>query len=106
MLYNSFYFNCTSLSAEARTWKEIFNTAIFFFDEGEYAEALYNYKLLYEQDSTNADVNFRIGMCYMFLPGEEIKAVPYLNGQQKILMSITENILSIMKVPHCMPSFS
>ncbi len=77
------FLTVTSLSAEARTWREIFNTAIFFFDEKEYAEALYNYKLLYEKDSTNADVNFRIGMCYMFLPGEEIKAVPYLERATK-----------------------
>lgn len=67
-----------TFAQERQNWKDIFGTATFFFEEDEYEEALYNYQLLYEIDSTNPDVNFRIGMCYMAMPGEEVKAIPYL----------------------------
>ncbi len=68
--------------------KEIFNDAMYFYNRDDYAEALYNFKRLYRYDSTNASINYKIGYCYMQIPGEEHKAIPHL---KKATKNISEN---------------
>jgi tetratricopeptide (TPR) repeat protein len=68
--------------------KDIFNDAMYFYNRDDYAEALYNLKKLYRLDSTNASINYKIGYCYMQLPGEEHKAIPHLKKASK---NISEN---------------
>jgi hypothetical protein len=58
--------------------KEMFEDAAFFYESGDYREALYNYLKLHEALPENNNINFQIGMCYMNIPGEEVKSVPYL----------------------------
>ncbi len=45
---------------------------------GEYSEALPLYKLLYEKGYRSANLNFKIGECYLNLPGHKDKSIPYL----------------------------
>ncbi|MFW6224657.1 MAG: tetratricopeptide repeat protein, partial [Bacteroidota bacterium] len=68
--------------------KEIFNDAMYFYNRDDYAEALYNFKRLYRYDSTNASINYKIGYCYMQIPGEEHKAIPHL---KKATKNMSEN---------------
>jgi hypothetical protein len=56
---------------------EYFDDAEFFFDDGDYREALYNFQKVHEKDTSNANINYRIGMCYVNIPGEETKAIKY-----------------------------
>jgi len=57
--------------------KEYFTDADFFFEGEDYREALFNYLKIHDKDSVNANINYCIGMCYMNIPGEETKAIPY-----------------------------
>jgi outer membrane protein OmpA-like peptidoglycan-associated protein len=66
-----------------------FFDAEFFFMEEEYAEALYAYKNVYiAGNQDNANINYRIGVCYLHIEGEKSQAIPYL---EKAVKSITEN---------------
>jgi len=57
--------------------KDYFNDADYFYESQDYREALFNYLKIHEKDSTSANINYCIGMCYIYIPGEETKAIPY-----------------------------
>lgn len=63
--------------------KQVFSDAMYFYEREDYSEALYNFKKLYQEDSTNANINYRIGCCYLEIPGKEEKAIPYLQRASK-----------------------
>ncbi len=46
--------------------------------ENNYALALLNFQKAYELDSTNANISFLLGKCYLFSPTEKKKAEQYL----------------------------
>lgn len=66
--------------------KEYFEDAQYFYDTEDYREALYNFLKLWEAMPENANVNFKVGMCYLNIPGEESKAIPYF---EKAIKRIT-----------------
>ena len=56
-----------------------FSDAEFFLAEEEYVDALYDYLELYDNGfEDNANINYRIGICYLYIPGQKDKAIPYL----------------------------
>ena len=61
---------------------DYFDDAEFFFDDGDYREALFNFQKVHEKDTSNANINYRIGMCYVNIPGEETKAIKYFERAQ------------------------
>ena len=58
--------------------EELFSEGEFFFLIEEYEEALYYYLQLVDQFPGNANFNFKAGMTYLQIPGQEHKAIPYL----------------------------
>ncbi len=87
-LYNSlqmknlfFYFSlilCFSGYAQnSESPQELFDEGQFFFNRGEYKEALYYFKRLVDTDKENANFNYKVGECYLNIEGMEYKAVPY-----------------------------
>lgn len=59
--------------------KEYFLDAEFFFAQEEYADALYDYLELYNNGyRDNANINYRMGICYLNLPGQKEKAIDHL----------------------------
>ncbi|MBN1415045.1 MAG: PD40 domain-containing protein [Bacteroidales bacterium] len=73
-------------SVTAQTKEEIieyFEEAKFFFDRDDYKEAAYYYKRVLEQYPDNANFNFKLGECYMHIPGAESQAVPYFEKAVK-----------------------
>ncbi len=67
--------------------KEYFDDAEYFFYREEYSEAVYYYNKLLEAFPDNANFNFKAGECYLNIPGEESKAIPYL---EKAVKSVVE----------------
>jgi tetratricopeptide (TPR) repeat protein len=67
--------------------KEYFDDAEYFFNREEYNEAAYYYKKLLEAFPDNANYNFKAGECYLNIPGEEVKAIPFL---EKSIKSVVE----------------
>ncbi|MGC9344804.1 MAG: tetratricopeptide repeat protein, partial [Bacteroidales bacterium] len=51
----------------------------FFLAEEDYRDALQAFIKVYEAGyQDNANVNYRIGICYLNIPGEKEKSIPYL----------------------------
>ncbi len=51
----------------------------FFLSDESYQDALLSYKKVYDAGyQDNANVNYRIGMCYLNIEGEKAEAIPYL----------------------------
>lgn len=57
--------------------EEYFNEGQFFFNRGDYVDALGFYLKLVNADSTNANFNFKVGETYLNIPGKEHLAIPY-----------------------------
>jgi tetratricopeptide (TPR) repeat protein len=66
------------LYSQSQSTEELFDDAEFFFATEEYEEALYLFLQLIRRDPENANFNFRTGMTYLNIPGEEVKSIPYL----------------------------
>jgi outer membrane protein OmpA-like peptidoglycan-associated protein len=59
--------------------RDYFNDAEFFFAEEEYVDALQDYMVVYNQGyKENANINYRIGICYLNIPGQKEKSIDYL----------------------------
>src|SRR4030042_5460696 len=60
--------------------KEYFLDAEFFFAQEEYYDALYDYMELYNNGyRDNANINYRMGVCYLNIPGQKDKSISFLN---------------------------
>lgn len=57
---------------------ESFNDAEYFLNYGDYQEALYNYLSIIKKGVNNANIQYRIGQCYMNIEGKKKEAIPYL----------------------------
>jgi len=69
---------CTPAMAQVdQSPEELLDNGFFFFQEEDYEEAIYYLLRLEDTPYFNANVHFRIGMCYLHIPGEEHKAIPY-----------------------------
>ncbi len=67
-------------SANAQTKDEAleyFEEAEYFFNRDDFEEAAFYYKKLLNLHPENANFNFKLGSCYLNIPGSESLAVPY-----------------------------
>ncbi len=62
---------------------ENFKEGEYFFNRGEYKDAVIYYLKLIEIDSLNANYNFKVGECYLNIPSREHLAIPYFNRASK-----------------------
>lgn len=61
------------------TVKEYFADAEFFFVAEEYIDALQDYLEVYKRGyEDNPNINYRIGVCYLNIPGQKEKSIDYL----------------------------
>ncbi len=71
-----------------REEKRTFVDAEYHLLYNEYEEALPLFKELYEGGRKNANINYRLGQCYLHIKGEKEKALPHL---KKATNNITTN---------------
>jgi outer membrane protein OmpA-like peptidoglycan-associated protein len=78
-----------------------FSDAEYFLAEEEYIDALYDYLELYNNGfADNANINYRIGICYLNIPGQKDKAIPYLKkAVENTKMSNRESVYKEKKAP-------
>ncbi len=57
--------------------QEYFDEGQYFFNRGDFQDALYYYFQLLRADSTNANFNYKVGECYLNIAGKEHLAIPY-----------------------------
>ena len=75
----------TTLVAQTnKEFKKLFVKAeSYFLYEEDYPLAVPLYLKLLEQDPNNANINYKIGVCYLAIPGKKKEAIPYLEKAVK-----------------------
>jgi len=80
---------------------DLFDDAEYFFSAGDYEESILLFLKLTRLQPDNANFNFRTGMTYLNIPGQETKAIPFL---EKAVMNTTQKYrskdLDEKKAPH------
>lgn len=80
--------------------KQLIDEANDNFKSEDYKEASFNYLELMQKGHTNANIQFKLGTCYLNMPGEETKAIPYLEEATKqISLSYKANNVTERKAP-------
>ena len=79
--------------------RNIFSDAEYFLMDESYPDALVEYQKLYQRGyKDNANINYRIGICYLNMPGEKDKSIPYLaKAAQNTTTRYNEGIFSESK---------
>lgn len=73
---------------------DLYTDALEYMDAGDYSEALYVLRTLEDKGYITANVSYRIGECYLNLPGLKKYAIPYLNvAAQNISMQYSGKTL-------------
>ncbi|MBN8702438.1 MAG: PD40 domain-containing protein [Bacteroidetes bacterium] len=71
----------------AQTPKSVYKDKVtegnYLFLEKNYTRALENFLTAYQIDSTNANINYKIGLCYLNSSSEKLKAISYLEKASK-----------------------
>jgi outer membrane protein OmpA-like peptidoglycan-associated protein len=71
----------TGQTTDKSELKEYFLDAEFFFAQEEYLDALYDYMELYNNGyHDNANINYRMGVCYLNIPEQKDKSISFLNA--------------------------
>lgn len=78
----------SSLFSQKRDYIKNVEEGNYLFMEKNYSMALQSYLIAYMGDSVNANVNYKIGVCYLNLPSQKKKALPYLD---KAVKDISKN---------------
>src|SRR5438552_15667822 len=73
----------------------------YLFLEKNYLMAVQSYQLAYAIDSTNANINYKMGVCYIHIPAKKKKALPYLDIAVKdISKNYDEDEPSVKSAPY------
>jgi hypothetical protein len=63
----------------------------YYLSHHQYSEALPFFQSVLDADSLNANINYKIGKCYINIRGEKLKSIPYLERASK---NITDDYFS------------
>lgn len=74
-----FFALCQSKSDIDETYRDA--NSYFYFED--YEEALALYQKIYKSQPNNSNLNYRIGFCYLNIPGSKHKAIEYLEKATK-----------------------
>jgi len=97
----SIYACFASFSQNKGTLKETFHEAEFYILYEDYNEALALYLDLYNRGIENSYIQHRIGECYLQIPGQKTKAIPFLERASKgISDKIKEGSFKETKAPY------
>lgn len=83
-----FIFNVSLVGQGKADYRQKFTEGNYLILEGNYALALQNFKAAYAIDSSNANINFKIGLCYMKSETEKSKALLFL---EKAVLNTSKN---------------
>lgn len=73
----------TSIFAQSKKYKERFTEGNFLLLEKNYPMALRNFLEAFYIDSTSANINYKVGICYLNSPADKSKAAYYLEKATK-----------------------
>lgn len=102
ILYVLFLTSFLSNPIKAQIWlsnEDIYNEAEEYLDAEEFIEALPLYILLEKKEVINANIYYKIGMCFLNLRGKKNKAIPYLEYAVTNTTSDYENTFEETRAP-------
>jgi len=76
-------FSISVYSQENKNLQDTFLEAEYFFMNEDYSDALTYYAQLYEKLPDNSNLAYRIGVCYLNIPGKKNLSVDYLETASK-----------------------
>ena len=82
-LFFSIFFLISTYAQENKGLQDTFLEAEFFFMNEDYSDALTYYLQLYESLPDNCNLAYRIGDCYLNIPGKKNLSVDYLETASK-----------------------
>ena len=89
LLFFSFLIFNASVNAQGKSeYRQKFTEGNYLILEGNYTLALKNFLEAYAIDSTNANINFKLGLCYIKSETEKSKALRYL---EKAVLKTSKN---------------
>ena len=89
-----------SFSQESYELEEIFLDADSWFFYEDYEEALPLFLRVLEADSLNYNVMYKIGFCYLHIPGQKAKSISYLEKAiNKTTLNYRDNIYTEKSAP-------
>ncbi len=82
--------------------RNVFYEAEFWMVEEAYPDALLEYQKLYSRGyENNSNINYRMGVCYLNIPGEKKKAIPYLlKAVNNLTPRYKEGVFKETKAPY------
>ena len=95
-------FNIAAQRSESEiALREYFIDAEFFLAQEYYIDALSDFLQVYKRGyQNNANVNYRIGICYLNIPGQKDKSIPYFEvAKQSISLKYKESSLKEKNAP-------
>jgi tetratricopeptide (TPR) repeat protein len=66
-----------------RLLKDNYYYGEYYMSQNQYREALPFFQSVFDADSINANINYKIGKCYINIRGEKLKSIPYLERASK-----------------------
>ncbi len=76
--------NLTGFSQTEKDFRHIFQEAeYYFYSESDYENAIILYLILNDYDPGNANIEYKIGVCYLNLPGRKERAIQFLEKAAK-----------------------
>lgn len=91
----------SSFSQENKNLQEKFLEAEYFLMNEEYPDALALYQQLYEKLPDNANIAYRIGVCYLNIPGQKNLSIDYLETASKNMSSrLKEGTITQVAAPY------
>ena len=83
----------TNISFSQESSVEALADGNFFFYREDYTEAVFHFLKLNETDQMNENIQYKIGICYLNIPGSEPLAIPYFEEALRIpLQDIKRNL--------------
>jgi tetratricopeptide (TPR) repeat protein len=77
-LLTAILFVYSTSAQEIKSLQKSFIEAEYFFVKEDYPDALSYYQQLYEKVPENANIAYRIGVCYLNIPGQKDLSISYL----------------------------
>lgn len=92
---------CITRSQDNIRLQEAFYEAEYFLMRGDYSDALPYYQGIYAAMPENASIAFRIGLCYLNMPGSKNLAIEYLEkASQNVTAKYREGSLRQTEAPY------
>ena len=91
-----------ALDISGQIWlsdKDIYDAAEEYLDGKEYIEALPLYFLLEKKEVINANIDYKIGTCYLNLRGHKEESIPYLENASKDITFDYNNSIDETQAP-------